>query len=140
MKNANVLMIRYLGMASETERFHVIQRATGEFWTGEGWSKILDCAKLFRRHRDAQRECAAIQYRRWRGKPQRTYKIEVHVTLVADEIGAISHEEVRQFLSDAVRLDVETSIFGSGPGENSYLQARMILATLKETESSRKRF
>ncbi len=137
MKSVNAIHIRYMG--PDWHRVFVVQRANGEFWSGNSWTKILDCAKVYRKHRDAQRDCSVIQYRRWRGKPIRTFRVEVHLTLVADEVHGITNEEVRQFLSDSVRIDIE-SVHGEGPGDNSYLHARMSLVTLKETEPSRKRF
>ena len=50
MKNVNAILIRYVGV--DGLRQHILQRRNGDFWTGDGWSKIRDCAKVFRKHKD----------------------------------------------------------------------------------------
>ena len=131
VKNVNTLMIRYLG--SDGNRYHVVQRGDGLFWTGKGWSRILDCAQIFRDHRAAQAQCCAIQTKRYRGKPSRSYRLEVAVTLCGDDVADVSEDMLVQFLRDAVRIDVETGVFGEGPLNGVYLEARLKLATLAET-------
>jgi len=138
MRNVNTLMVRYFG--ADHNRYHCLQRGDGAFWTGTGWSPIHDCAKVFRRHKDAQVECAAIQRRQYGGKPMRTFRLEIAVALVADEVHEISNEQLAEFIGLAVRLDVESSLHGDGPVEGSFVQLRLRLATLEETQSPRKRF
>jgi hypothetical protein len=82
MKNVNAILIRYVG--ADWLRQHILQRGSGEFWTGDGWSRIRDCAKVFREHKDAQVACVALQRRQYGGKPMRTFRLEVAVALVAD--------------------------------------------------------
>src|SRR6516162_10036821 len=113
MRNVNAVLIRYFG--ADWNRYHCLQRGDGTFWTGEGWSSVLDCAKVFRLHKDAQRECAGIQLRQYGGKPMRTFRLEVAVALVADEVHEISTEQLTEFIGQAVRLDVESSLHGDGP-------------------------
>ena len=116
----------------------MIQRGDFKYWTGEGFDKILDKAKVYYDHKTAQRACAALQYRQYKGKAVRTFKVEVNITLVADEVEGISQEALTQYLSNALRLDVENSIFGDGPVEGSFVRGKMRLATLKETEAKQK--
>lgn len=132
------LMIRYAGRDG-FRTFH-IQRSDFKFWTGDGWSRILDMAQVFRDHKTAQITCAALQYEQYRGLPIRTFRIEVSITLAADEVETISKEDLADYIRSALRLDVANSDFGDGPVEGSFVQARMRMATLEETESTRKFF
>ena len=138
MKNVNAILVRYYG--ADCNRYHLLQRGSGEFWTGDGWSRILDCAKVYRLHKDAQRACAALQRRQYGGKPMRTFKLEAVVALVADVVEDIGIEQLAEFISQAVRLDVESSQFGDGPVQGSFVQVQLRLVTLEETQSARKRF
>jgi hypothetical protein len=52
----------------------------------------------------------------------------------------ISKEQLAEFISQAVRLDIETSLHNDGPVEGRFVQVQLRLATLEETESARKRF
>ena len=121
--NPNAILIRYVG--ADWLRQHILQRGNGDYWTGDGWSKIRDCARVFRLHRNAQRACAAL---------------EVAVALVADNVHEISNEQLAEFIGAAVRIDVESSLFNDGPVQGSFVQLRLRLATLEETDSARKRF
>lgn len=139
MKNVNAILIRYYG--ADWNRYHVLQRGSGEFWTGDGgWSPILDCAKVFRLHTDAQRACLALQRRQYGGKPLRTFNMKAVVALVADKVDEISMEQLAEFISRAVRIDIESSLYNDGPVDGSFVHVKLRLATLEETESARKRF
>lgn len=70
----------------------------------------------------------------------RTFKMEAVVALVADEVQEIGIEQLTEFISCAVRIDIESSLYGDGPIEGSYVQLQLRLVTLEETESARKRF
>jgi hypothetical protein len=133
-----IVFVRYCGTSAN--RFHILQRGDGQIWTGEGWSRIMDCAKHFKLHRDAQREYAALARQRYGGKPMRSFKMEVSVALVADDVSDISQEQLADYIARAVRVDVENSVHNNGPIEGSFVELRLLLATLKETESTRKRF
>src|SRR5271166_1331494 len=122
MKNVNAILIRYVG--ADWLRQHILQRGNGDFWTGDGWSKIRDCAKVFRQHKDAQRACVALQRRQYGGKPMRNFKMEAVVSLVADDVREISEEQLAEFISQAVRIDIESSLHGDGPVKGSYVQLR----------------
>ena len=135
---SSTMMIRYMG-ADHARRF-VIQRSDDKFWTGHGWSDILDNAKVFTDHKEAQTTVSAIQYKQWQGKPVRKFKVEVEITLVGDDIDNISQEQLAVFLAKAVRIDVETSIYGDGPVDGTFVQAQMKLKTLEEKSSQGKRF
>ena len=138
MKNANAILLRYFG--SDCNRYHLLQRASGEFWTGDGWSRILDCAKIFRKHGDAQRACAVLQRRQYGGLPMRTFRVEAVIALVARDVKDISNEQLTDFIEKAVRIEVESSQFGDGPVTGSYVQVQFRLATLEETKTTRERF
>ena len=100
----------------------------------------MDCAKIFRQHRDAQRECVALQRRQYGGKAMRTFRLEVAVALVADDVQDIAHEQLAEFITLAVRIKVESSQFGDGPVDGSFVQLRFRLKTLEETQTTRNRF
>ncbi|QJW97244.1 hypothetical protein [Frigoriglobus tundricola] len=138
MKNEDGIMIRYMG-ADHARRF-VLQRGDDKYWTGDGWSKILDTAKIFTAYRQAQKEYATLQYQKHRGKAVRTFKVEATVTLVADEVETISPAALVVYLAEALRLDIDNSIFGDGPVPGSLVKARLWLKTLTETEPRRKVF
>ncbi len=135
MKNVN---IRYCG--SDSNRYHILQRGNGDIWTGDGWSRLMDCAKIFREYRAAQMECAALQRKQYGGKPQRTFRLEMTVSLVADDVDDITQEQLAEFISRAVRIEIESSQFGDGPVEGSYVLMRLKIASLEETQPGRRRF
>jgi len=130
--------IRYYG--PDHHRMYCLQRANGEFWTGNGWSKILDCAKIYRRQRDAGRDCSRLQNRQYRGLPWRTFKVEMRVALVAEDVEVIGTDALAEYLAEAVVVTIENSVHGDGPVERSFVQTKILLATLEEIEPSRKRF
>jgi hypothetical protein len=134
----DIILIRYCG--SSANRFHILQRGDGQIWTGDGWSRVMDCAAIFRSHKDAQRACAALARQRYGGKPMRTFRMEVAVALIADRVEDISQEQLADFIAQAVRIDVENSLHGDGPVEESFVELRFCLRTLEETQSPRKRF
>src|SRR6266487_3816870 len=105
MKNVNAILVLYCG--ADCNRYHVLQRGNGDFWTGNSWSRILDCAAVYRLHKDAQRACTALQRQQYGGKPMRTFKMEAVVALVADDVQEIRKEQLADFISQAVRLDIE---------------------------------
>lgn len=138
MKSPEGITIRYIG--NDDRRLFCLQRGDSRFWAGDhGWSRILDKAVIYRTHMDAQVACSALQYAMYKGKPVRTFEVAVTVTLVADDVQSISEEELTRFLGEVVRIDVENTC-GDGPVEGSYVQLRMLLATLTETKPARHRF
>lgn len=139
MKNKAAIMIRYIG--TDTARRFILQRGDYKFWTGHGgWSKILDCAKVFYDHGAAQKACAAIQYRQYEGKEVRTFKVEMAITLVADAVETITQEALVKYIAEALRIDMENSVYGDGPVDGSFVQARLRLKTLEETRRHRRKF
>ncbi len=131
MKTNNTLTIRYIG--TDDNRQFLIQRGDHKFWTGSDWHKSFDKAKPFTDHKAAQLTCAAIQRRQYAGKPQRTFKIELSITLVADDVHKIDQKDLERYISKAMRIDMETAIYGDGPVADSLVKARVHLATLEET-------
>ncbi len=130
--------IRYFG--PDHHRMYCLQRANGQFWTGDGWSKILDCAKIYRRQRDAGRDCTILQSKQYRGLPWRTFSLEMRIALVAEDVEVIGTDALAEYLAEAVCINVENSVYGDGPVEGSFVHAKMLLATLEEIEPPRKRF
>jgi len=138
MNSPKGITVRYTG--SDQRRLFCVQRGDSKFWAGEnGWSRILDKAQIYRTHKDAQAACSALQYAIYKGKPLRSFKVEVHVTLVAAEVESIGQEELTRFLADFVRIDVENTS-SDGPVDGSFVQLRMRLASLEETKPMRDRF
>lgn len=80
-----------------------------------------------------------MQYAAYKGKPLRSFKVAVTVTLVADDVESIGQEELIRFLAEFVRIDVENTS-GDGPVDGSFVQLRMRLASLEETKPRRDRF
>lgn len=138
MKNADVIHLRYMG--EDDNRRFILQRADGLIWNGGGWSRLIDDAFIFFKYDDAVVMYTALMQARYAGKPTRTFKLEVTLTLVADDVEGISLEAVRRYVADAVRIQTENSIFGDGPTENSFVHVRLEASKLKETRSGRKTF
>lgn len=88
MKNnhRNCLRIRYIG--SDFCRMYTIQRGDFKFWTGDGWSLILDKAKVYRDHGSAATAVSALQYQQYKGLPVRAFKMELSIILAADDEAA----------------------------------------------------
>jgi hypothetical protein len=135
--NNDTVTVRYTG--TDTKRMYVIQRGDLTFWTGEGFHPSLDMAKVFYLHKTAQITCEALKYDRWRGKPVRSFKLVLDIDLVADQVGDITEEKLLKFLSEAMRIDVENTTYGDGPG-NSMVKARVNLNTLAEVAPKKAKF
>ena len=139
MTDPKGITIRYIG--NDARRLFCVQRGDSTFWAGDhGWSRILDKAIIYRTHKAAQVACSALQYAMYRGLPIRTFRVEVTITLAASEVESISKEDLASYIKSAIRLDVSNTDFGDGPIEGSFVQARMLMATLEETQPSRKIF
>jgi hypothetical protein len=138
MKTDHTIMIRYTG--SDQARRFVLQRGDYTFWTGDGWDKRLGRARVFAHHKAAQKACAALQYRQYKGKPVRTFTVEMAITLVADDVEAVNLGVLASYLSYAMRIDMENSIHGDGPVAGSFVKAQVRLKTLKETKPRRRVF
>jgi hypothetical protein len=130
--------IRYMG--NGVARTFLIERGDKKYWTGRNWTKNIDKAKMYPDHKSAQKACVAFQHEKYQGMPLRTFKVETEIKLVGDEIENLSEEALARFIAEAVRIDIENVIYGDGPLDNSFVQARMLLATLSETESPRDTF
>lgn len=139
MKNPEGVTVRYIG--NDNHRLFCIQRGDSTFWTGNDcWSRILDEARIYHTHRDAQVACSALQYQQYRGLLIRTFRIEVSITLASDAVETICKEELANYIRSALRLEFANADFGDGPVGGSFAQARMRISTLEETEPTRKFF
>ncbi len=138
MKNPDAVHLRYID--TDDTRTFVLQRADGLVWNGGGWSKAMHEAHIFFRYDHAVAAYAALMYARHRGKPMRTFKLEMTLTLVADNVEQISPEAFARYVSNAVRVQTENTEHGDGPVPGSYVQARLKLKTLKETPTRKKTF
>ena len=136
-KHINCLRIRYIG--SDSSRLFTIQRGDFKFWTGDGFSRVLDMAKIFHDHDSAATAVAALQYQQYKGKPVRAFKLELDIVLAADGIEEISMEALAAYIRKSLKLNVD-SVHGDGPVEGSFVQARLLVATLEETVPRRERF
>jgi len=132
------LRIRYIGQ--DHARMFTIQRGDFKYWDGSGWSRILDKAKVFHDHKTAAEAVTALQYQQYKGKPIRAFKLELSIVLAADDVENISQEALANYIIAALRLDVDNGVFGDGPVQGSFVQARLKMATLEETVPRRKRF
>ena len=86
-------------------------------------------------------ECKSrIQYKQYKGKQVRTFKVEMAITLVADDVETINLGVLASYLSYAMRIDMENSVHGDGPVAGSFVKARLRLKTLEETRRHRRKF
>ncbi len=134
----NAITIRYAG--TDENRCFVLQRGDHKFWNGGGWDQRPEVAFEFGTHKAAQTACAALQYARHRGKPVRTFKVELSIVLAADDVDAIPQSSLATWLANALRLDIENVENGDGPVADSFVQARIKLNTLTETQGRRRTF
>jgi hypothetical protein len=137
-KHRNCLRIRYIG--SDQSRMFTIQRGDFMFWTGDGFSRILDKAKVYRDHDAAATAVAALQYRQYKGLPVRAFKVELSFLLASGDVDGISLEQLKQYIANAIQISVDNGKQGDGPVDGSFVQARLHLATLEETVPRRTRF
>ena len=106
VKDRHAIQIEYLGV--DQNRLFCLRRADGQFWAGDSeWSKILDSAVIYHDHTIAQKHLRAIQNDRLKGKPRRSFTVEMTIALVGDDVADISPEVLGLFLADAVRLEIE---------------------------------
>jgi hypothetical protein len=135
MKTDKTLFIRYLG--PDSARRFAIQRGDFLFWTGRDWTEDLADALLFANHRMAQFACRVIQIRRHGGKPKRTYKCELVVTVTASDVAGLELAELVEYLRQTLRIDMEVGLTGDGPLDDSYVEATVRLAGLREVKPRR---
>ena len=119
-------------MGSDERRRFVIQRGDHKFWTGKKWSSALNDATVFASHRVAQGACNDIYTSEYGGKPTRTFRCTLEINLVGDDAAKVSREMLLRFVCDAVRIDVATADYGDGPLDDTLVQARLVLKTLRE--------
>ena len=98
-KHKDCLRIRYIG--SSCSRMHTIQRGDFAYWTGDGWSRVLDMAKVYHEYDAAATTVAALQYRQYRGLPVRAFKMELSIVLAADDVS--TRCVLRKDLPESVR-------------------------------------
>ena len=110
-------MTRYTG--NDEKRFFLVQRGDCKFWTGDGFSHVLDNAKVFRDHGTAATAIAALQYQQYKGKPVRAFRLESSIVLAADDVGEISMEALAAYIRKSLRLNMDNSVHGDGPVEGS---------------------
>jgi hypothetical protein len=132
VKNEQALMIRFLGQ--DERRLFVIQRADQRYWSDGEWVSALDAAQVFKSYVKARQTCRAIQRKRYAGKPLRAFKCELTITLVGDSIEGVSLEMLRRFMTEAVRIEVDTWAYGDGPIEGSYFLARVEMKSLQDSK------
>lgn len=138
MKDKFSMTIRFIG--PDDMRMYTIQRGDSKFWDGNGFSRILDKAKVFHDHGAAATTLAALQYQQYKGLPVRAFKMELSFLLASDDVEGIGLEQIKKYIMTALRLSVENSVHGDGPVDGSFVQARLHMATLEETVPRRKRF
>lgn len=138
MQDKSGMTIRFVG--PDDKRMYTIQRGDLKFWTGDGFSRILDMAKVFHTQSEAATTLAALQYQQYKGLPVRAFKMELSFLLAADDVEGIGLDQIKAYIRTAIRLSVENSVHGDGPVEGSFVQARLHMATLEETVPRRDRF
>lgn len=130
----NSLFVRYDG--PDNARHYLIQRGDKMFWDGFDWVKDKDSAKTFHDHKAAQTTVAALMHQRHKGKPSRKFKLNLVVTLTDDNVQNIPASTLVAWLTKALRIDIENTVYGDGPTDTSYVKARADIGTLQETLSA----
>ena len=135
MPAKNALMIRYTG--PDDAREYVIQRGDKMFWDGIEWVARIKNAKFFTEHKAAQVAVAALMYQRHKGKPSRKFKLTMTVTLSDAQVQNIAASDLLAWLGRALRVDIENSVYGDGPTDDSYVKAQIELDSFQETLGSK---
>lgn len=134
-KNEKALMIRYIG--TNENRMYTIQRGDFKYWTGDGWSMIVDKAKVYHDHGSAATTVAALQYKQYQGKPVRAFKMEIGFLVAADDVGGIDIEKIKKYIANAIKISVDNDVNGDGPVDGSFVQARLKINSIEETVPTR---
>lgn len=130
-------MVRFVG--TDDDRKFLLQRGDNWFWTGDGFSPYRDDAQEFADKREADLARHALKYDEYRGKPMRTFKLTVSLTVIGDAVKGLTVQELAAFLVKAMHVNIDTGSHGDGPG-TTYVLPRFHAKTLTETPAPRPRY
>jgi hypothetical protein len=119
--------IRYLG--PPTSRRLVIQRNDDRFWSGSGWVEHHGQALLYGSMRDAEADYHALQQPLLKGKPARQFSCTFTVSVVGDDIDAITDKDVRSY--EAVSED--------SPLAEAHVECVVKLSALRESRRTKRK-
>jgi hypothetical protein len=106
--------VRFIG-ADDRRRF-LVQRQDGKLWTGRRWTREVPEARLYVRLRDAQAVCNGMLRRRHRGKEVRRFRCQMTISVIGD--GPCGLDDLRDYLREALQLNLDVAAHGDGPGGN----------------------
>jgi hypothetical protein len=130
--------IRYLG--PPTSRRLVIQRNDYRFWSGSGWVEHHGQALLYGSMRDAEADYHALQQPSVKGKPARQFSCTFTVSVIGDDIDAITDKDVRHYLHRVmhVGLDYET-VSEDSPLAEAHVECVVKLSALRESRRTKRK-
>lgn len=107
------------------------RRLVDHFWTGRGWSRHREDARLFADPDDVNKRIASLTRRHLRGHiPKRLYLMTILVRVHADE--QVSRGDVERYLRDALVIRVDHRRCGTGPTPDSLVEVVVPLISLDE--------
>src|SRR4051794_33080992 len=98
----------------------------------EGWTEDLRKALVYARIDDLSPDIQEITKRELGHLPQRTYRLDVEVTV----IGEATPEQVRQYIHEALTINLDYQGHGPGPTVGSYVMVKTNAEGLRPGDES----
>lgn len=115
--------IRIVGRRSDVQRFVIrdARRPAEMFWSGKGWSRRIQDARLFADRDDVNRTIDRLTRRHLRRHhPKRLYLMTILVRVHADE--DVSRCDIENYLKDSLVVGVDHERYGTGPAPDSLVE------------------
>jgi hypothetical protein len=125
--------LRMVGKSPDHPRFTIRdnRRLVDHFWTGQGWSRRLQDARLFADPELASKTALALTLRHLRRhEPRRLFLLTVVVRVHAPE--DVSSHDVETYLKDALRVGVDHKRYGTGPTTDSLVEVAVPVISLEK--------
>ena len=125
--------IRIVGQRHDHPRYILRdnRRLVDHFWTGKGWSRRLQDARLYADPELASRTAQAITLRHLRQHiPRQLFLMTIVVQVHAPE--DVSRADVEHYLRDALVVGVDHRKYGTGPTEDSLVEVVVPVINLEE--------
>ena len=122
-RSSTPFKIRMVGRRPAHPRFVIRdgRRLIDHFYTGQGWSRRLQDARLYHDPDVVARTIASLTRRHLRRQePKRLYLMTVVVRVHANE--NVSRQDVERYLRDALVVGVDHERYGTGPTPNSLVE------------------
>jgi hypothetical protein len=107
------------------------RRLLDMFWTGNGWSRRYQDARLYQDPDDVTNTVKRLTRRHLRRhEPKRLFTMTLMVRVHADE--SVSRKDVERYLRDALVVGVDHERCGTGPTPDSLVEVSVPIIGLEE--------